>query len=439
MRPSERRVVITGIGIATPLGIGPAANWEGLMAGRTAIAPVEAFPVGDVPTNLAGEVRGFDIKALASPRHKKALVKNQKYMARDIFLAVGTAEIALQDAGLIEPGAVDPTRLGIDLGAALISTELDELSPAIDASTRPDGSFDFPTWGKDGLPQILPIWLLRYLPNMLACHIGILNDCQGPSNTITESDAASNVAISEATRIIQRGRADVMISGGGDSKIHPLGYVRGALYGILTHERDPNKACRPFAKDCDGVVPGEGAAIVILEELEHAKARGVHIYGEVLGCGLACDGYERGGMDPNGKGTELAVRRAIEDAGLEPSQIGHVNAHGASIPTSDLAEARAFERVFGPNAVPVTAMKGFMGNMGASCGAVELVLSLMGVNQGLIPPAIHCDELNPECHIDLVRGGARPTDNPTFVSNNLTRYGQAAAVVVRGNRGGTEI
>lgn len=157
MRPSERRVVITGFGIATPLGIGPAANWEGLMAGRTAIAPVEAFPVGDVPTNLAGEVRGFDIKALASPRHKKALVKNQKYMARDIFLAVGTAEIALQDAGLIEPGAVDPTRLGIDLGAALISTELDELSPAIDVSTRPDGSFDFPTWGKEGLPQILPI------------------------------------------------------------------------------------------------------------------------------------------------------------------------------------------------------------------------------------------------------------------------------------------
>ncbi len=434
---NEQRVVITGLGIATPLGIGPEANWAALAEARSAIGKLKAFPLGDVHTTMAAEIDRFDLKTLAIPKHKKALIKNQKYMARDIVLAVGTAELAIADAGLAD-GGVDPTRFGLDLGAALISTEIDELAPAINTSTKADGEFDFTAWGRDGLPQILPIWLLRYLPNMLACHIGILNDCQGPSNTITEADAASNVAISEATRIIQRGRADVMVTGGGDSKIHPLGYVRLGLFNVLTRQDTPETACRPFHKDRDGWVPGEGAGIIILEEYEHAKKRGAKIYGEVLGCASACDAYGPGGLDPEGGGTEVAIRAALKDAGLEPSQVGHVNAHGSATQICDLAEARAFERVFGPEGVPVTALKGYMGNMGASCGAVELICSLIGVNQGMVPPAVHCDELDPRCRVDLVRGAPRPTDNPIFVNTNLTRYGQAAAVVVRGNRGGTE-
>lgn len=433
---SEQRVVITGIGIASPLGIGAAATWDALAHSRSATAPITAFSVADdAGTNIGGEVHGFDLKALATAKHKKALIKNSKYMARDIVLAVGTSELALSDAGLID-GGVDPTRFGVDLGAGLISTELDELAPAIDTSTRPDDSFDFAVWGKEGLPQILPIWLLRYLPNMLACHMGILNNCQGPSNTITEAEAASNVAIAEATRIIQRGRADVMISGGGDSKIHPLGIVRLSLYGVLSqHRDDPARACRPFDETRDGWVPGEGAGIVILEGYDHAKARGARIHGEILGCGSGCDANPAGGLDPDGGGTEVAIRAALRDAGLQPSDVGHVNAHGCGTPVADLAEARALERVFGPEGVPVTAIKGYMGNIGSGCGAVELIASMIGVNQGLIFPAINCDRLDPACRIDLVRGAPRPTDNPIFLSTNLTRYGQAAAVIVRGNPG----
>jgi 3-oxoacyl-[acyl-carrier-protein] synthase II len=436
MLASERRVVITGIGLVTPLGIGSEAVGSALAQGRGAVSRIQSFPVGDLPNDSGAEVRNFDLKVLAIPKHRKALIKNTKYMARDIALAVGAAEQALIDAGLAD-GGVDPTRFGVDLGAGLISTELDEVAPAIDVATTSDGRFDFPTWGRDSIPQIIPIWLLRYLPNMLACHISILNDCQGPSNTITQGDAASSVAIGEATRIIERARADVMISGGADSKIHPLSLVRMALFGVLSHHRDdPSRACRPFDRTRDGWVPGEGAGILILEELEHAKARGARIHGEILGFGSGCDASPSWGLDPEGKGTEIAIRAALQDAGLEPGQVGHVNAHGAATLVGDLAEARALERIFGAEGVPVTALKGHMGNLASGCGAVELLCSLIGVNQGQIPPTINCDDMDPECRIDLVRQAPRPTDNPVFVTTNVTRHGQAAALVVRGNPSG---
>jgi 3-oxoacyl-[acyl-carrier-protein] synthase II len=430
----ERRVVITGLGLVSPLGIGPDAYWASLAAGRSGIDRIRAFPVHDLPTDAAGEVLGFDPKALAIPRLRKALTKSLKYMARDIQLAVAAAQMAIADAGLAD-GGVDPTRIGVDLGAGLISTELDELAPAINLASNGQGSFDYAAYGRDGLPLIPPIWLLKYLPNMLACHISILTDCQGPSNTITEAEAASNVAIGEACRIIERGRADVMISGGADSKIHPLSLIRMSLLDQMSHWRgEPARACRPFDRSRDGWVAGEGAGILILEERAHALARGARIYGEVLGFGSGCDAHPGGGLDPEGVGTEIALRAALRDAGLAPESVGHVNAHGAATVVADLAEARAFHRVFGPGpAVPVTALKGYMGNLVSGCGAVELIASLLGVNRGLIPPTINCDDPDPACDLDLVRGAPRTTDNPTFLTTNLTRHGQAAALVVRGN------
>ncbi len=223
--------------------------------------------------------------------------------------------------------------------------------------------------------MIPPTWLLKYLPNMLACHISILLDCQGPSNTITEAEAASNLAIGEASRIIARGRADVMISGGADSKIHPLSLVRMSLLDQMSHWKgEPSQACKPFDRRRDGWVPGEGAGILILEEREHALKRGARIYGEVLGFGSGCDARPGGGLDPEGVGTEIAVKAALRDAGIAPGAVGHVNAHGSATPISDLAEARAFRRVFGDApGVPVTALKGYMGNLVSGSGAVELI------------------------------------------------------------------
>lgn len=433
MHRPERRVVITGLGLITPIGIGTEAVWSSLAAGRGAVARLKAFPVEGLPIDAAGEVDKFDPRDHVLPKHKRALAKSLKYMARDIQLAVAAAELACADAGLAD-GGVDPTRFGVDLGAGLISTELDELAPAINLASRDDDSFDYEVYGRDGIPQIQPIWLLKYLPNMLACHISILLDCQGPSNTITEAEAASNVAIGEATRIIAKGRADVMVTGGADSKIHPLSLIRMSLLGQMSRwEGDPSQACRPFDTRRDGWVVGEGAGILILEELGHAEARGAKIYGEILGFGSGCDARSGGGLDPDGIGTEIAIAAALRDAGIAPGEVGHVNAHGAATQESDLAEGRALARIFGPESVPVTALKGYMGNSVSGCGAIELISSLAGVNRGAIPPAINCDEVDPACRVDLVRGAPRATTNPIFVNTNLTRHGQAAALVVRGN------
>ncbi len=264
--------------------------------------------------------------------------------------------------------------------------------------------------------MIEPIWLLKYLPNMLACHISILIDCQGPSNTITEADASANLAIAEAARIIGRGRADVMIAGRRRLEDPPaLPGADGPAREHVAVERASRRgrAGRSTA-DRDGWVPGEGAGILILEEREHALTRGARIYGEVLGGGSGCDAMPGGGLDPEGIGTEVAIAAALEDAGLDPSDIGHVNAHGSATRVSDLAEARALQRIFGAGGVPVTALKGYMGNLVSGCGSVELIASLVGANRGLIPPILNCDEPDPEIDADLVLGSPRPCRQPDF-------------------------
>src|SRR5277367_533372 len=266
MLGSERRVAITGLGLVTPLGDSPDRVWTSLVEGRGMVRPLEAFRVAGLPCEAGAEIRDFDLKKYSLPKFWNALRKTKKYLARDIQLAVAAAQLAVVDAGLLG-GGVDPTRMGIDLGAGLISSELDELAPAIAHAYANSNTFDFQVWGRESIEMIEPIWLLKYLPNMLACHISILIDCQGPSNTITEADASSNLAIAEAARIISRGRADVMITGGADSKIHPLSLVRMALFETMSRWKgDPSQACRPFDRRRDGWVPGEGAGIVIVEE-----------------------------------------------------------------------------------------------------------------------------------------------------------------------------
>ncbi len=433
MLGSERRVVITGLGLVTPLGDSPERVWTALCEGQGMVRSLEAFRVAGLPNDVGGEIRDFDLmKQYALPKYRNSLRKSRKYMARDIQLAVAAAQLAVADAGLVD-GGVDPARIGIDLGAGLISTELDELAPAIGQASHGGKPFDFQTWGRESIGMIEPIWLLKYLPNMLACHISILIDCQGPSNTITEADASSNLAMAEAARIIARGRADVMISGGADSKIHPLSMVRMALLDNMSRWKgEPSQSCRPFDRRRDGWVPGEGAGIVILEERAHAIKRGARIHGEILGGGSGCDAMPAGGLDPEGGGTVVAVTAALEEAGLSPSEIGHVNAHGSATKVSDLAEARALERIFGSRGVAVTALKGYMGNLVSGCGAVELISSLIAVNRGRIPAILNCEQPEPAMELDLVLKSPRPTRNSAFVNTNLTPNGQAAALVIRG-------
>ena len=432
MLGSERRVVITGLGVISPIGNDLETFWSALAHGRGGVDTIKSFKIEGLPSSAGGEVKDFDAKSFAIPRLKKAFQKSLKYMARDIQLAVSAAMSAVKDAGLAD-GGVDPTRFGVDLGAGLISTELDELAPAIAHASEGSGSFDYDVWGREGIPIIQPLWLLKYLPNMLATHISILIDCQAASNTITEAEAAANLAIGEASRIIERNRADVMITGGADSKIQPLSWVRMSLLDQMSSwAGEPSKSCKPFDVRRDGWVPGEAAGILVIEEREHALKRGARIHGEILGCGSGCDALPGGGLDPNGAGTEIAIRAALRDAGIQPSDVGHVNAHGAGSVASDLAESRAFKRLFGSNpGVPVTALRGYYGNLVSGCGSVDLIASLLGVQHGLIPPILNCEELDPACEIDAVIGEPRPTSNPIFVNVNLTRHGQASAVVVK--------
>jgi 3-oxoacyl-[acyl-carrier-protein] synthase II len=436
MLGSERRVVITGLGLLSPLGDRPDGLLASFLDGRSAVRKLEAFPIAGLYNDIGAEIHGFELKNYSLPKYRKALAKSKKYMARDIQLAIAAAQLALDDARLVD-GGMDPTRIGIDLGAGIISSELDEIGPAV-AHSFPNGrDFDFLVWGRESIGLIEPIWLLKYLPNMLACHISILFDCQGPSNSITEGDASANLAMTEAARVIARGKADVMITGGSDSKIHPLSFVRMCMHQKLSRWKgEPSEACKPFDRRRDGWVPSEGAAIVILEEREHALRRGAHVHGEILGGGSGCDAISGGGLDPEGSGTEVAITAALAEACLEPAQVGHVNAHGCADVAADLAEARALQRVFGQRGVPVTALKGYLGNMASACGAVELIASLGGVSRGKIPAIRNCEQPDPACELDLVIGAPRATRNPIFVNTNLTTLGQAAAVVIRGGSAG---
>ncbi len=282
--------------------------------------------------------------------------------------------------------------------------------------------------------MIEPIWLLKYLPNMLACHISILIDCQGPSNTITEADASSNLAIAEAARIIARGRADIMITGGADSKIHPLSVVRMALFENMSRWKgEPSGACRPFDRRRDGWVPGEGAGILILEEEQHARQRGARSTARSWAVAPDATPCPPAGSIPTGAAPRLPSPPALEEAGLKPADVGHVSAHGSATKVSDLAEARAIKRIFGPRGIPVTALKGYMGNLVSGAGAVELICSLIAVNRGRIPAVLNCDHPEPEIELDLVLKTPRESRCPVFVNTSLTPHGQAAVVVVRGN------
>lgn len=433
MNSNAPRVVITGLGVTCPMATGQADLTSALRDGRGGVATINSFSVPDIVPHAVGEIRGFDPKNYVIPRLKKTLAKSLKYMARDIQLAVAMAQVALQDAGLAE-GGVDPTRIGLDLGAGIISTELQELSAAIEESYKYNDSFDYRIWGHDGIKLIQPIWLLKYLPNMLACHISILSDCQGPSNTITSGDASSGLAIGEAARIIQRGRADVMISGGADSKIHPLSYCRAQILGLLSRWKgDSTKASRPFDSQSTGLILGEGAGILILENLKHAESRSANIYGEVIGIGAGSDA-KLIGQPLSGQGIEIALRSALADAGIQSDDpsISHIHAHGIGVPMLDRAEATAIRKVFTSRPdIPVTSIKGGTGNMGAGNGGVEVIANLLAMRDGFVPPTLNCDSPVEEYGLNIVRFQPIAAKGNVFVSLNLTRYGQASCVVTR--------
>ena len=429
MNRVPRRVVITGLGVIAPVGIGHPEFWDALVAGRSGIRRLESLDPEGLPAMIGGEVRGYDAKKFVPSSQRK----NLKIMARDIQLAVGAARLGLEDAGLAE-NRPDPQRIGVEFGASMISSELNDLAPSAVRSRDGDDRFDFKKWGTQAMSHMPPLWLLKYLPNMPACHISILYELQGPNNSITQAEAASNLAIGEAFRIIARGAADVMIAGGCDSKINPLALIRLCLLGVCSRRNDaPEQACRPFDAERDGMVVAEGAATIVLEELQRARKRGARIYGELVGFGTGCDAVPAGDSGLSGAGYRVALGAALRDARMAPQDIGYYNAHGAGTREGDIAEARAVHDVFGEHAarLPVSAHKSNFGNAMAGCGALELAVGLLALQHGLIPATLNHTKPDPACRLDVVTGSPRPLERPSFVSVNATRLGQAAALIVR--------
>lgn len=421
-----RRVVVTGLGVFSPIGIGKGAFWESLVEGRGGVGRFAQFPSEGLPIHVAGEVRGFE------PRKHIAQRKSLKVMCRDIQLGVAAAQVALADAG-IEPDVVDPSRIGVDYGASLMPSAPEDLMQPIFSCLDEEGKFHFEQWGEQGMREMFPLWLLKYLPNMPACHIGILCDAQGPNNTITQAEASGNLAVGEAYRIIARGSADVMVSGATASRVHPIRTVQTCLVEELSHRNgDPAAACRPFDADRDGMVVGEGAGCLILEELEHARRRGAHIYAEIAAMGSACC------IKPDGTGcwekaVALAIRKTLDAAGASPEDVGHVNAHGVATRQGDIHEARGILDALGSRAkpVPVLALKGYFGNLGAGCGAVELIASVLALEKGVLPRSLNYETPDPECPLHVVAGTAQPVQGGSVLNLNVTRMGQASCLMVR--------
>ena len=433
---SSARVVITGLGAISPLGVTSNDMWEGLCSGRCGIGRITAFdPVG-FSCKLAGQVVDFKIQEHLPKTFRKAA----KLMSRDIQLAVVAANEALAGAGLITKGIdpdnvnIDPTRVAINLGAGLISCDLVELAPAVAASIT-NGKFDIHKWGKEGLELVTPLWLLKYLPNMLACHIGIIHDIQGPSNTITCAEASAHIAIGEAAQIIARHDSDIALAGGAEAKVNPIVMIRQCLLQrtISKNDGDPATACRPFDTDARGSVFGEGAGIVVLENLENAKNRGAKIYAEIAGFGHSNSinpVYEH--LEPDGNGIQIAIEKALADAQIRPTDLDLIIPHGTGIASDDLAESKAIEAALGKAAreILVWPTKSMLSNTGAASGALDVIAAVCAMVDGKIPPAKNCDRKADSCNLNIVEE-EKQLNIRYALCCSYTYGGQTAAVVLK--------
>ena len=327
--------------------------------------------------------------------------------------------------------AADPQRVGVVFGSDYIMTLPDEFAAGVAACRDEAGQLHLENWPSRGMPQVTPLWLLKYLPNMPACHVAIYNDLRGPNNSLTVREASANLALAEAYSTISRDSADQLLVGGTGSRIHPLRTVHTVLQEeVAAGDGDPATLSRPFDAQRRGMVIGEGAATLMLEEATHAERRGATVWGELLGYGSSAV-MGRDGIADRGKAIANAMRQALAMAELSPDQVGHVHAHGLATRTGDVAEAAAIAEVFQGAAasVPVVAAKSYFGNLGAAGGMVELICSLLALRDGTLFQTLNCDDLDPECPISVVREAGVPAGS-TVLNVNVTPQGQAAAVVV---------
>lgn len=428
-----RRVVITGVGLVSPLGNSKEKLWNALSLGESGIGPLTLIPSASLPIQSGAEASDFtghisEFGELEAAQ-KKAIRKGLKVMCREIQMGVAASQLALQDANMALDG-IDKERTGVVFGSDYIITMPDEFEEGV----RNCGgeAFDMTQWAENGLPKVTPLWLLKYLPNMPACHVAIYNDLRGPNNSITVREASSNLAITEAYCTIERGHADAIVSGATGSRIHPVKTVHVALQEELAAEDgNPTSISRPFDAKRTGMVVGEGAASVILEEKEVAEKRGATIYGEVVGYGSSAV-IDKSSVAQRGKAIANSMRNALRVAGMTPDEVGHVNAHGLSSVKCDREEAQAIAEVFAErNApIPVVAPKSHFGNIGAGGGSLELIASLQAMANGRLFKTLNYSDPDPECPISVVSSDDVPAGD-SVMNVNVTHQGQASAIIVK--------
>jgi len=408
----KRRVVITGMGIVSPLGIGLDDNWQAICQGKSGIGPITKFDTTEYPAKIAGEVKNFD----PEPYIDK---KDQKKMDVFIQYALAAGSMAIKQSGLIIDES-NADRVGVLVGSGLGGLQTIEKYHTLLLQNGP----------KKVSPFFVPMLIVNLAPGQISIYFG----CRGPNSSVVTACATGNHSIGEASRIIQRGDADAMIAGGVESTITPLA-VAGfcALKALSTRNNEPEKASRPFEKNRDGFVMAEGAGILVLENLESAKQRGASIFAEVIGFGCNADAYHITAPSPGGEGAARCMQIAIDDADIKPGDIDYINAHGTSTPMNDLSETIAMKTVFKDHVknLPVSSTKSMTGHLLGAAGGVEAIFSILSIKHGIIPPTINYDEPDPECDLDYVPNVARKKDVRIVMSNSFGFGGTNATLIFK--------
>jgi len=410
----RRRVVVTGVGIVSPVGVGTEETWSALLAGKSGVGPITQFDASTYPTRIAAEVKGFDP---AKFMDKKEVRRNDRF----IHFALAAGQMAIEDAGL-DMAKEDPELVGCIIGAGLggLGTIEEEHT----------------TLAAKGVKRIGPFFIPSLIVNLAGGQISLRYGMKGPNFAPVSACATGNHSIGDAMMYIERGMADVMVTGGCEATITPLGIGGFCAARALSERNDaPEKASRPFDRGRDGFVAGEGAGILVVEEYEHARKRGARIYAELAGYGASADAYHITAPAPEGEGGQRAMRMALRDARLAPEQVGYVNAHGTSTPQGDVAECQAILKVFGDHAasrkLAVSSTKSMTGHLLGGAGGVEAAVSVLALHRGVLPPTINVDDQDPECPLDVVPNVAREVKVEAVMSNSFGFGGTNAVVLFK--------
>jgi 3-oxoacyl-[acyl-carrier-protein] synthase II len=424
-----RRGVISGLGVVAPNGIGKEAFWSACVNGRSGISRISAFDASSFPIKVAGEVKDFDPMPFVPESSRKSL----KIMGRAARFGLGAAGLAVIDSAL-ELDRENPEKIGVCMGGGVVPIDMAEIMPLLMQVADEKGNFDLNRLDpRNGMP-LFPLWLLKYLPNMVSAHISMAFNAQGPNSTITTACVAGTQAVGEGFRMVARGEIDVCFAGGADSRLDPLLLMAYTALGTLSRANlPPEEVSRPFDRLRDGFVLGEGAGVLILEEYEHARKRGAKIYAEVLGFGSSFDAYSITKPDPRGNGGARAIRNALQEARVNPDDIGYVNAHGTSTRLNDVMETSAVKNVMGDKArtVPISSIKSMIGHSIGASGAVEAVALALTLSDGVAPPTINLTNPDPACDLDYVPNVARDYCPKIGLSTSFGFGGQNGALVMK--------